>query len=199
MSMRSPRYRPYGFTLPELLVTLAVIAILAMVAMPSFNHLIRRQRVSMVVNQLVGDLAYARAEAATRGSFVSICASSDGNSCSGSTSYTAGWLVYAYSAGAAGANQAYDASQPNKFALLRTAETRSGVAVTATDATMLTYGQQGQIKRDLIASPFSFVVCSRVDGSGDAENTSTVPGIQVGMVGSGGVSTQTLAADAGCS
>lgn len=198
MDMPSQRYRRGGFTLPELLVTIAVVAILAMVAMPSFNHLIRRHRVSLATNQLMGDLAYARAEAATRGSFVSLCASSDGASCSGSTSYADGWLVYTYPVGAAGANQAYDSSKPG-FALLRTKDGQNGVAVSATDGTVLSYGQQGQFKRDLVASPFAFVICSRADGSVQAENTSAVPGIQISMIGSGGVATQPLATGAACS
>jgi type IV fimbrial biogenesis protein FimT len=199
MRMHSQRHRHNGFTLTELMVTIAVIAMLAMFAVPSFNHQIRRHRVSTAVSQLKADLAYARAEAATRGSFVSICASSDGTSCSGETSYASGWLVYAYPAGVAGANQPYDASQPAKFALLRTAGNQHSVAVTATDGGILTYGQQGQIKRDLVASPFNFIVCSRADANGDAENIPSIPGIQIGMVGSGGVSTQTLAAGASCS
>jgi type II secretory pathway pseudopilin PulG len=50
----------------ELLVVVAVTAILAMVAAPSFNEFILKQRLKGVTNQIVTDLQFARAEAASR-------------------------------------------------------------------------------------------------------------------------------------
>lgn len=188
-----------GFTLVELMVTLAVIAILAMFAVPNFGSLMRRQRVTSVANQLLADLSYARTEAAMRGKYVSICASDDGTSCSSSQSYATGWIVYAYPTGAAGANQAYDSSKKDTFAMLRTTSVQQGVSITASDASRLTYGQQGQVKRDLETSPFGLVVCSRPSDAGPAENSAAVPAIKVGLIGSGGVVLQTLPPSASCS
>ena len=56
-----------GLTLPELLVALAVVAILIAVAAPSFRGLIEVQRLRSINSQLVTDLQFARNEAATRG------------------------------------------------------------------------------------------------------------------------------------
>lgn len=56
-----------GLTLPELLVALAVMAILIAVAAPSFRSMIEVQRLRSVNSQLVTDLQFARSEAATRG------------------------------------------------------------------------------------------------------------------------------------
>ena len=56
-----------GLTLPELLVALAVVAILIAVAAPSFRGLIEVQRLRGINSQLVTDLQFARNEAATRG------------------------------------------------------------------------------------------------------------------------------------
>ena len=56
-----------GLTLPELLVALAVVAILIAVAVPSFRGLIEVQRLRSINSQLVTDLQFARNEAATRG------------------------------------------------------------------------------------------------------------------------------------
>jgi type IV fimbrial biogenesis protein FimT len=197
--MTNKASRHDGFTLVELMVTLAVIAILAMFAVPNFGSLMRRHRVTSVANQLLADLSYARTEAAMRGKYVSICASDDGTSCSSSPSYASGWIVYAYPTGAAGANQAYDSTKKDTYAMLRTTSARQGVAITATDATRLTYGQQGQVKRDLEKSPFGLIVCSRPSNLGAAENSATVPAIKVGLIGSGGVVLQTLAPSASCS
>ncbi len=197
--MKTQAHRPAGFTLVELMVTLAVIAILAMIAVPSFGSLVRRHRVSSVANQLLADLTYARAEAATRGKYVSMCASDDGTSCSSLRGYASGWMVYAYPTGGAGANQLYDHTKSDTYTRLRGTSVQQGVAITATDAIPLTYDQQGQVKRDLEKSPFGFVVCSFPIGSGYAENTAAVPGVGVELIGSGGVTLKTLASTASCS
>ena len=60
--------RPHrGLTLPELLVALAVMAILIAVAAPSFRGMIEVQRLRSINSQLVTDLQFARNEAAVRG------------------------------------------------------------------------------------------------------------------------------------
>lgn len=55
-----------GFTLVELMIAIAVIAILLMLAAPSFVDYMRVQRLKGVNAQLVTDLQYARTEAASR-------------------------------------------------------------------------------------------------------------------------------------
>lgn len=82
-----------GFTLLELTVVMAVIAILSMYAVPAF-------KASMVNNRLIGEttnitsiLNLARAESLRRNDYVSICPSSDGASCSG-TNYAIGAIIF---------------------------------------------------------------------------------------------------------
>lgn len=81
-----------GFTLVELVVTMAIAAILVTVAIPGFSNLIRDNRLIASTNRLVTSLAHARSEAVKRGTSVSICASSNGTACTGS--WTDGWLVF---------------------------------------------------------------------------------------------------------
>ena len=56
-----------GFTLVELLVTLVVVAILVGIAAPSFQDLIKRQRLKSVVETLLSDMRTARSEALALG------------------------------------------------------------------------------------------------------------------------------------
>jgi type IV fimbrial biogenesis protein FimT len=55
-----------GFTLIELMVTVAVITILLMIAAPSFKQLIAQQRLKNINAELVSTLQFARSEAIAR-------------------------------------------------------------------------------------------------------------------------------------
>ena len=83
-----------GFTLIELMVGLAVMALLMMVAVPSFQSTIASSRVTTVTNDLVGALAVARTEAIRRGVRVTVCASDDGELCATTGDWSQGWVVF---------------------------------------------------------------------------------------------------------
>lgn len=87
--------RTRGFTLLELLITIAVAAILLAIAVPSYQGVVQRNSLTANVNDLVGDLNYARSEAVTRGQDVYICSSSDQSSCNAGDDWSKGWVIYA--------------------------------------------------------------------------------------------------------
>ncbi|MDY0953427.1 GspH/FimT family pseudopilin [Stenotrophomonas rhizophila] len=79
MSMRPSK----GFTLVELMVTVAVVAILSAIAYPSFQGTLRSNRLAAGHNELLGLVNLARSEAIRNSRGGGVCGSSDGNTCDG--------------------------------------------------------------------------------------------------------------------
>lgn len=198
MPARGDRKRWQGVTLVELIITLAVLAILATIAAPSFQDLWRRHQVNGAADALWADLTYARYEAVQRASFVSLCPSGTGEACSSDASYAEGWIVYAYPAGAKGANRSYAGGQD--FILLRHTVPSGSVVANAADAGVVTFGRQGQFKSTQERANLSWRLCARADGSDprQGEVTQGVPGVELAMAGSGSLQRQRLAVGASC-
>jgi type IV fimbrial biogenesis protein FimT len=66
-----------GFTLVELMVTLAVAVVLITIAVPSFKHMMASSRLTTTANSLVGALNLARMEAIKRNDDTQFCGQSD--------------------------------------------------------------------------------------------------------------------------
>jgi type IV fimbrial biogenesis protein FimT len=86
--------RQLGFTLTELIVTVAIAAILLTVGVPSFQSMIRNNRAATHMNEMISALNLARSEAAKLGRRVSLCPSTDQASCTGGTNWNSGWIVF---------------------------------------------------------------------------------------------------------
>jgi type IV fimbrial biogenesis protein FimT len=76
---RAPTLPARGFTLIELMVTLAVAAVLIGLAVPAFNDLVRQRAMVSRINDMVLAFSYARSEAVRRGALVSVQAVDDGD------------------------------------------------------------------------------------------------------------------------
>lgn len=83
-----------GFTLIELIVTLAVASILIGFGVPSFANLIASGRQSDTYNELVSSLNLARSEAVKRAGTVTVCAFATETTCGTSDDWSKGWLVF---------------------------------------------------------------------------------------------------------
>ncbi len=81
-----------GFTLIELMVALAVLAIIAAIAVPAMQGLIAANRLSGASTELVTALQVARSEAIRRNAPVTVCGSADGASCANTTDWSR-WIV----------------------------------------------------------------------------------------------------------
>ncbi|HSC47229.1 MAG TPA: GspH/FimT family pseudopilin [Gammaproteobacteria bacterium] len=87
-----------GFTLIETLVVLAIVAILARYAYPSYQKLIRGSRLSGQSTLVLTSLYQARSEAIRRVKYVTVCPSDYGNggtlSCTAKSTWANGWIAF---------------------------------------------------------------------------------------------------------
>lgn len=85
-----------GFTAIELMVTVAVLAVLAAIAAPSFKPLFERWQVRQATEELQSTLYFARSEAVKRGGGIGIQANAslDGCSVSETELWNCGWVVF---------------------------------------------------------------------------------------------------------
>ena len=83
-----------GFSLIELIVTVAIAAIVLAIAVPSFAGPMQRAREANAYHLLTASLASARLRAVKDGTPVTVCPSSDGLTCRDDEVWRHGWIVY---------------------------------------------------------------------------------------------------------
>jgi type IV fimbrial biogenesis protein FimT len=91
----NPIPRRHGFTLLELLASLAIGATLVVLAAPSYRAWIAEMELRDRVEALVEAMSFARAEAIKRGVRVNLCPTSGGDHCAGGGRWEGGWILFA--------------------------------------------------------------------------------------------------------
>ncbi len=98
--------RENGFTLMELMITLAVGGLLVSMAVPSMQSFTNNAKRASAVNAFVASMHLARNTAITTNSRMTICASSNASNCE-TVSWDNGWIVFSD----ANSNQTVDAGE----------------------------------------------------------------------------------------
>lgn len=75
--------RRYGFSLFEVLIVIAIVAIFATISLPFLKKIYDYSNEKILQTQLLHIIQFARQEAQTRGMPVTLCQSSDKTACSG--------------------------------------------------------------------------------------------------------------------
>ena len=89
----SPALLAAGFTLVELLIAMAVFAIVVAMAMPSLTSVVNNNRLATQANSLIADVQLARSEAVRRNRTVRLCRTTDGTTCAAAVGDWSRWLV----------------------------------------------------------------------------------------------------------
>ena len=85
--------RSLAFTLVELLIAIAIFAVLMGVAIPAYNDMTLGSKLRSQSNDLVAGAVLARSEAIKRNAFVRMCVSADGANCIAG-GWEQGWVVF---------------------------------------------------------------------------------------------------------
>ncbi len=83
-----------GFSLVELMVTIAVLAIVLAIAIPSFTGLINGNKLGSQANDLMATIQLARMDAVRFNRRSILCRSSDGATCNGANGAWTSWISY---------------------------------------------------------------------------------------------------------
>lgn len=150
--------RSDGFSLSELLATVAIVAIVTTVGLPMLRGFIDDAAVSTAADQMLASLNYTRSEAVKRNARVTMCRSGDGASCEAASAvgnWRGGWIIFV------------DGSDAGTFddgdEILRVQDTLSGSAMllgTGAVADYVSYASSGQARlADGSAQSGTFAAC----------------------------------------
>ena len=154
-----------GFTLVELLMVLAIVAVLSTLAVPAFGAFIGRTQARTARNVLETSLNQARIAAVNRGGHVVVCPSLDGERCARSTIWHPGWILFS--------DLDHDRTRSAAEPLLAVGQVRSvGVAIVASSGRLaLDYRPDGSAS----GTNLTLTVCDRHSGARGASTIVVSP------------------------
>lgn len=157
-----------GFTLPEMMIGLAIIIILTAAGIPGYMNYARNGSRDNTSRDLYTDMYFARSEAIKRKASIYICRSGDATAsdptCGGSTKdWSQGWLVYVDESG--GTTGAYDDGTDTLLKVGYPANNRIHVKSNANADKQIAFLSDGSL--NTIYAPAEFAICDDRDNDGN--------------------------------
>jgi type IV fimbrial biogenesis protein FimT len=178
-AVRSPRGAgpAAGFTLIEMLVAIAIAAILLALAAPSFEDAAVGSKVSDIATKVAVAANNARSEAIKRNGEVVVCMSADGENCTTTGSWEQGWIAFVDRNPRNGAREP-SATSPDEPVVFREAATTSGYKVIEKDGkTSLAFPSTG-----IGATQGTFTVCRALPAAHKSQRTVLISPMGKGTV-----------------
>lgn len=83
-----------GYSLYELIITVGIAALALSLGVPSFGKMLADHRLKVEVDALFHAVHLARKESVVRRCAVTLCPSKDGQNCTASFDWSAGWIMF---------------------------------------------------------------------------------------------------------
>lgn len=181
-----------GFTLIELMVGVAVLSIILLFGVPSFQGAIASNRLTSATNDLLSAMALARSEAIRRGARVTVCKSADGAACTSAGTWQQGWIVFLDTTRAAG-DPVVDAGE-TVLSVVPALPDSVTVQGTAAVATFLSFSADGTVRTMTgTALAGTIRVCSTSTALAD-----TTRGRELNISSAGRMATSTVNVSSAC-
>ncbi len=155
-----------GFTLIELIIVVALAAIMMTLAVPSFQNIAANNRITSHTNELVMAISMGRSEAVKRNVRVILCRSANATApapqCGGSANtWTSGWLLFA----SGDTNNTYQAAVDTLIRVGEAARTGIQIRTNGTADDNLEINSNGTTNE--AGGTAAFAICDDRDGDGD--------------------------------
>lgn len=147
-----------GFTIIELMIVVALVAVLLTIGIPGFQGMVQDNRRASASVEMVSALQAARSEAIKQNQAVTLCPTADNTNCSGGNAWEIGWMTFIDE----DEDGAHDASED----LLNTGSPLAAIAVSSTFES-LTYRSNGRMTTNDGDEEAEFIIC---DARGASES-----------------------------
>lgn len=139
-----------GFTIIELMIVVALAAVLLTIGIPGFQEMVQDNRRASASVEMVAAIQSARSEAVKQNQPVTLCPTSDNTNCSGGNAWEIGWMTFI--------DDDDDGIRDAGEELLRTGSSIPAIAVSSTFES-LTYASNGRMTTNDGNSEAEFILC----------------------------------------
>lgn len=172
----------HGFTLIELVITLAVVSILLLTGIPMISKMTDNNRLVSQINSISGSLSLARSESIKRGTTVTVCGSTDAETCD-TSNWENGWIIFSD----VNSNAVLESTTDSKLGVISAFNGPSILRLSQSDlATRIQYKPNGALRNQVTpdatnSDEATFTLCEKASG-GDVKRAKAINISKLGRV-----------------